>query len=89
MIDHRFRLASIWSLVAAVFCLAGLMHAYRYTPGDTVVNLPLLELINGAETGKPRGLAELFPAWEWALGYAIMGAIFYITPWISRKPSEE
>ena len=88
VIDHRFRLASIWSLVGTIFCLAGLMHSYRYTPGDTVVNLPLLDLINGT-SGGPRGWAELFPAWQWALGYAVMGALFFITPWISRKTAED
>ncbi len=89
VIDHRFRLASIWSLVAAVFCLAGLMHAYRYTSGDTVVNLPLLNVFNGSLTDGSRGLAQLFPAWQWALGYGVMGAIFFITPWISRKTDRE
>jgi AGZA family xanthine/uracil permease-like MFS transporter len=39
LLERRFRRASFWSAVAAVLSACGLMHAYRWTPGDTVFAL--------------------------------------------------
>jgi AGZA family xanthine/uracil permease-like MFS transporter len=75
IVDKRFRLAAIWALVASALCLVGLMHAYRFIPGDTVVNLPLLEIFS---SGAPSSLKLLFPAWEWALGYALVAAVLLL-----------
>ncbi len=39
IIDRRFLRAAKWCAVAAILSFVGLMHAYRWTPGDTVVEL--------------------------------------------------
>ena len=39
VIERRFGRAALWSFVAAAASLAGLMHSYRWTPGDTAVAL--------------------------------------------------
>ena len=39
IIERRFVLASAWCGAAAVLSAAGLMHSYRFTPGDTVLSL--------------------------------------------------
>jgi adenine/guanine/hypoxanthine permease len=41
IIDRRFARASAWCVAAAVLSFVGLMHAYIWTPGDTVVALGL------------------------------------------------
>jgi len=37
IIERRFRAASAWCAAAAVLSAVGLMHAYAWTPGDTVL----------------------------------------------------
>ena len=39
IIERRFRRAAIWCAVAAALCLTGLIHSYRWTPGDTALSL--------------------------------------------------
>jgi AGZA family xanthine/uracil permease-like MFS transporter len=39
IIERRFRLAAAWCAVAAVLSVSGLMHSYRFTPGDTALSL--------------------------------------------------
>lgn len=39
IVDRRFDRAATWCAVAAVLSFVGLMHAYVWTPGDTVVAL--------------------------------------------------
>jgi AGZA family xanthine/uracil permease-like MFS transporter len=39
IIDRRFRAAAAWCAAAAALSFVGLMHAYLWTPGDTVVAL--------------------------------------------------
>ncbi|MEH1766851.1 NCS2 family permease [Nostoc sp.] len=38
IIERKFRQAAYWSIVAAVISWVGLMHSYRWTVADTVVN---------------------------------------------------
>jgi AGZA family xanthine/uracil permease-like MFS transporter len=38
-IEGRFRRAAAWCAVAAALAAAGLLHSYRFTPGDTAVAL--------------------------------------------------
>ena len=66
VIERRFRLAAAWCLAGAGLAWVGLMHGWRWTPADTV-----LELRWGA-------------APEAALGYAAMGALFFLAPWLGR-----
>jgi adenine/guanine/hypoxanthine permease len=39
IIERRFRLAAVWCAIAAALSAMGLMHSYRFTPGDTAVLL--------------------------------------------------
>jgi AGZA family xanthine/uracil permease-like MFS transporter len=39
IIERRFTRAALWCLAAAGLSAAGLMHAYRFTPGDTAMDL--------------------------------------------------
>jgi AGZA family xanthine/uracil permease-like MFS transporter len=39
VIEHRFRTAAVWCGIAAGLSALGLMHAYRWTPTDTVLDL--------------------------------------------------
>jgi AGZA family xanthine/uracil permease-like MFS transporter len=39
IIERRFRSAAAWCAIGAVLSVAGLMHGYRFTPGDTAIAL--------------------------------------------------
>lgn len=39
VIERRFSAAALWCWAGAVLSAIGLMHSYRFTPGDTVVDL--------------------------------------------------
>jgi AGZA family xanthine/uracil permease-like MFS transporter len=39
IIDRRFAVAARWALAAALLSACGLMHSYRFTPGDTAIHL--------------------------------------------------
>jgi len=39
IIDRQFRRAGVWCLVGSVLSLTGLMHSFRYVPGDVVLSL--------------------------------------------------
>src|SRR5205823_4928653 len=39
IIERKFRVAAIWAGIGALLCLAGLMHSYYFTPGDTAISL--------------------------------------------------
>ena len=39
IIERRFRTAAVWCFAAAGLSAVGLMHSYRWTPGDTAVSL--------------------------------------------------
>ena len=67
LIERRFTRAAIWCWAGAALSAVGLMHSYRFTPGDTVV--------------------DLSPAWPWAAGYAAMGALFFLTRFVT-EPSD-
>lgn len=58
VIERKFRTAAAWCTAAAALSAVGLMHSYRFTQGDTVL--------------------DLRPAWEWAIGYAIMAVLFLV-----------
>ncbi len=81
IIEGRFAAAAVWSLSAAVLSLLGLMHSWQFTPGDTVVHIPLLEaLVNG----RP---AALVPAWDYGVAYLLVGALLLIARWATRPSS--
>jgi adenine/guanine/hypoxanthine permease len=39
IIERDFVKAAVWCMVAAALCVLGLMHAYAFTPGDTVIDM--------------------------------------------------
>ena len=39
IIERRFERAALWCGIAAALSLVGLMHSYRFTPGDTTLVL--------------------------------------------------
>ena len=86
IIDRQFTKAAIWSLSAAALCALGLMHSWQFTPGDTVVYIPLLDLVSGE--GAPESLVELMPAWQYALAYGVVALLLWIAPLMTR-PVEE
>ena len=73
ILKRQFTKAAMWSFSAAVLSALGLMHSWQFTPGDTVVYIPLLEQLS--TDGAPATLAELVPAWEYALAYGIVAVL--------------
>ena len=69
LIERQFHRAALWCLAAAVFSVLGLMHSYKYLPGDTTLDL-------------------FKPAWDWALGYALMALLFLTAPYLTQ-PGEK
>ena len=74
IIERRLLAAAGWALAAAALSLLGLMHAWRFTPGDTVSALPLLDRLAGA--GRPGD--PLFPAAACAAGYAGIAVVLLL-----------
>jgi AGZA family xanthine/uracil permease-like MFS transporter len=85
IIDRRFVRAAGWSLAAAILSLSGLLHAFKFTPGDTLVDLPLLNLLTGGFKGQ---LTDLFPAWQFALAYALV-ALLLLAAHFLTEPNRE
>jgi len=80
IIDHKFRLAAIWSFSGALLSILGLMHSFKLTGTDSIINLPLIGIISG----ESMDAAALFPAWQFAAGYSLVGLLLLLTPWITR-----
>jgi AGZA family xanthine/uracil permease-like MFS transporter len=69
-----------WSLSAAVLSFLGLMHSWQFTPGDTVVNIPLIDaMVNGQFT-----YTDLVPAWDYALAYVLVAVLLVMARWLTR-----
>ena len=81
IVDRQWTRAAVWSGIGAVLALAGLMHSYSLTSNNTVINLPLMDWLNGHWTpGRP-----VFPAGSTAVGYFLaallfLGAKFFTVP---------
>ena len=86
IIDRRFLRAAGWSLAAALLSLSGLLHAFKFTPGDTLVDLPLLELVAGGFDGD---WAALFPASSFALAYLLVAAILVAARWLAEPVADD
>ena len=72
IVDRRWTHAAVWSGLGAGLALAGLMHSYMLTGRDTVINLPLMDWINGRwSPGR-----SFFPAGDTALGYGLAALLF-------------
>ena len=81
IVDRQWTRAAVWSGIGAALALAGLMHSYALTGNNTVINLPLMDWLNGRWTpGRP-----IFPAGSTAAGYSLaallfLGAKFFTVP---------
>jgi AGZA family xanthine/uracil permease-like MFS transporter len=80
IVDREFKRAAFWSLTGAVLSILGLMHSFQLTGNDSIIHLPLIQLLSG---DAPE-LSTLFPAWEYAVGYSLVGFILLLTPWVTR-----
>ncbi len=77
-------LVQLLILAAALLSVSGLLHAFKFTEGDTLVDLPLLELLNGGFEGD---WAALFPAWRFALAYLLVAVILLGARWFAHPVS--
>ena len=80
IVDREFRRAAFWSFSGALLSILGLMHSYQLTGSDSIINLPIFQVFSGNSPD----LITLFPAWEYAVGYGLVGLILLVTPLISR-----
>lgn len=70
VIERQFIRASIWAGVGAVLSGLGLMHSYKWTPSDTVLNLePLWE--------NPEH-------WRFPAAYGLMALVFLLANWLTE-----
>jgi hypothetical protein len=70
MVERRFRVAAIWSALASILSLVGMMHAWKFANGDTALNIPLLDWLAGEPIAG--GWGNLVPAWPFAVAYALI-----------------
>ena len=85
IIERRLLAAAGWALAAAALSLLGLLHAWRFTPSDTVSALPLLDRLTGtARAGEP-----LFPAVLYAAGYAGIAVVLFLARWFTVPENGE
>ncbi|HWA88188.1 MAG TPA: hypothetical protein VG710_18315 [Opitutus sp.] len=95
IVERRFARAALWCGIAAGLALLGLMHAWKFTETDTVINVPLLDALVGGGPAASRlapaagagGWAALFPAWPWAAGYGLF-ALLLLAAHRWGKPNE-
>jgi AGZA family xanthine/uracil permease-like MFS transporter len=73
IIERRFTSAGVWLLVAAGLSAFGLMHGYRWTIGDTALDVFL-------PWEQPERLG-------WAFGYLAMAALLFLAPLVT-EPDE-
>ena len=86
IIDRRFSRAAAWSLTAAALSASGLLHSYRFSDGDTLVNLPLLGLLDGSFVDD---WSALFPAWPFTLAYLLVALVLFAVPRFTHPLSGE
>ena len=80
IIEKQWLRAACWSFGAAGLSWLGLLHSWRFSTSDTVSALPLLEQL--AQGVTPTG--GLFPAANYALGYAGMGVVLLLARWFTE-----
>ena len=70
IIERKFTVAGLWVLAAAALSSVGLMHGYRWTMGDTVLDV-------FSPWGHPERL-------QWTLGYLAMAAVLFLAPSVTE-----
>jgi AGZA family xanthine/uracil permease-like MFS transporter len=71
IIERKFTVAGLWLLAAAVLSSTGLMHGYRWTVGDTVLDV-------FTPWNHPERL-------NFALGYLAMAAVLFLAPSVTER----
>lgn len=74
VIERRWVAASLWAFTGAALSAVGLLHSWRWTAGDTVI-----------EIGWPATVATA----PWIGGYAAMALVFLAARWITRPLARE
>ncbi len=88
IIERRFVKASLWCFAGALLAATGLLHAYQFTPADTVLDpAPLGQILQIARDRPRAALAILrgLSGWRFVEAYAAMGALFLVAPLITKK----
>jgi AGZA family xanthine/uracil permease-like MFS transporter len=70
IIERKFTTAGLWVLAAAILSSVGLMHGYRWTIGDTVLDV-------FAPWNHPERLG-------FTLGYLAMAAVLFLAPTVTE-----
>ena len=70
IVARRFTSAAGWSAVAALLSLLGLIHSWKFSSSDTVMNMPLLDWIGGQPVTVT--WPGLFPGWPYAGAYGLI-----------------
>ena len=80
LIDRKFLTAGVWAAILAVLTAVGLCHAYQ------IVGNNLDFLLIGMT---PTEGAFVYRAWDVAIGYTVVAAVFLIVGWRQRtNPTE-
>jgi adenine/guanine/hypoxanthine permease len=77
IVERRFRTAALWSTLAAILSLVGLMHSWKFANGDTALSIPLLDRLAGEPVSG--GWQNLAPAWPFAVTYALVTVLLLLT----------
>jgi adenine/guanine/hypoxanthine permease len=77
IVERRFRRAAVWSGLASILSVVGLMHAWKFANGDTALNIPLLDWLAGESV--VGGWENLVPAWPFAVAYALIAGLLLLT----------
>ena len=76
IVERRFALAAAWSGVAFALSLFGLIHSWKFSAGDTVMNMPLLDWLAGLPVAMT--WPGLFPGWPYAAAYALIACFLLV-----------
>jgi AGZA family xanthine/uracil permease-like MFS transporter len=84
VVERRFAAAAAWSSIAALLSLVGLIHTWKFTSGDTVMSMPLLDwLVGQPVTATWPGL---FPGWPYAVAYGLIATfLLAVEKWGVRE----
>jgi AGZA family xanthine/uracil permease-like MFS transporter len=70
VVDRRFYLAAVWSVLGALLSLLGLMHSWKFTSNGTIMNAPVLDWMKGESLRM--NWEGLFPGWPYAAAYGFI-----------------
>jgi adenine/guanine/hypoxanthine permease len=76
MVERRFKMAAVWSILACLLSMIGMMHAWKFANGDTTLNIPLLDWLAGEPVGG--GWENLVPAWPFAVTYILIAGLLLL-----------